>query len=200
MKRVCNEAVSPVVGVMLMLVVTIIIAAVVSAFAGGMAGDQRNAPQASIEAKAVVGEIQDDDTSSWGPNGDYTGEYGFEFEHKGGEPFSLNEIAVQLEHSGVSMMVSAADMLPASNCLPEGTTDGGYFAKIGGSSVSDKVISPGDKFMFYADNFYISGDTEYLLWTFDTGYGYGPVGDFYDYSIIDTLSGQKISSGRLLLK
>jgi len=38
-------AVSPVVGVMLMLVVTIIIAAAVSAFAGGpLAGDEQGAP------------------------------------------------------------------------------------------------------------------------------------------------------------
>ena len=35
-----ERAVSPVVGVMLMLVVTIIIAAVVSAFAGGMTGGE----------------------------------------------------------------------------------------------------------------------------------------------------------------
>jgi FlaG/FlaF family flagellin (archaellin) len=34
-----EDAVSPVVGVMLMLVVTIIIAAVVSGFAGGLAGE-----------------------------------------------------------------------------------------------------------------------------------------------------------------
>ena len=48
MKR--NEhAVSPVVGVMLMLVVTIIIAAVVSAFAGGLATGKEKAPQASLD-------------------------------------------------------------------------------------------------------------------------------------------------------
>lgn len=42
---------SPVVGVMLMLVVTIIIAAVVSAFAGGMGSGTQKAPQASIDVK-----------------------------------------------------------------------------------------------------------------------------------------------------
>jgi FlaG/FlaF family flagellin (archaellin) len=48
MKR--NEhAVSPVVGVMLMLVVTIIIAAVVSAFAGGLAGTQQKTPNAVLD-------------------------------------------------------------------------------------------------------------------------------------------------------
>jgi len=46
-----NEAVSPVVGVMLMLVVTIIIAAVVSAFAGGMGSSQKSTPQVTISGK-----------------------------------------------------------------------------------------------------------------------------------------------------
>jgi archaeal type IV pilus assembly protein PilA len=46
-----EHAVSPVVGVMLMLVVTIIIAAVVSAFAGGLGSDTQKAPQASIDVK-----------------------------------------------------------------------------------------------------------------------------------------------------
>jgi len=45
-----DEAVSPVVGVMLMLVVTIIIAAVVSGFAGGLAGSTSKSAQVSIKA------------------------------------------------------------------------------------------------------------------------------------------------------
>jgi archaeal type IV pilus assembly protein PilA len=51
-----NEtAVSPVVGVMLMLVVTIIIAAVVSAFAGGLSQGTAKAPQLSLAAEAHEG-------------------------------------------------------------------------------------------------------------------------------------------------
>lgn len=48
--RISQNAVSPVVAVMLMLVVTIIIAAVVSAFAGGLTTTKNTAPQASISA------------------------------------------------------------------------------------------------------------------------------------------------------
>jgi archaeal type IV pilus assembly protein PilA len=44
-----QSAVSPVVGVMLMLVVTIIIAAVVSAFAGGVTSGQSKTPQANVK-------------------------------------------------------------------------------------------------------------------------------------------------------
>jgi len=51
-KRIDREqAISPVVGVMLMLVVTIIIAAVVSAFAGGLSTGTKETPQASIDVK-----------------------------------------------------------------------------------------------------------------------------------------------------
>jgi len=51
MELIKEDAVSPVVGVMLMLVVTIIIAAVVSGFAGGLAGGTKAAPSASIDVK-----------------------------------------------------------------------------------------------------------------------------------------------------
>lgn len=43
-ERYRDDGVSPVVGVMLMLVVTIIIAAVVSAYAGGLSSGQKKAP------------------------------------------------------------------------------------------------------------------------------------------------------------
>lgn len=50
MKSSNQSAVSPVIAIMLMLVVTIVIAAVVSAFAGGSLGSQTKAPQATIRA------------------------------------------------------------------------------------------------------------------------------------------------------
>ena len=54
-----DDAVSPVVGVMLMLVVTIIIAAVVAAFASGVAGDTEKVPSvmldASVDADWITG-------------------------------------------------------------------------------------------------------------------------------------------------
>jgi len=46
-----EDAVSPVVGIMLMLVVTIIIAAIVSGFAGGLASDAKKTPQITIKAE-----------------------------------------------------------------------------------------------------------------------------------------------------
>ena len=70
-----EEAVSPVVGVMLMLVVTIIIAAVVSGFAGGLAGSQEVAPQASIAVST----------------GYIDGNFDIKFEHMGGDPIRTKE-------------------------------------------------------------------------------------------------------------
>lgn len=49
-----NDAVSPVVGVMLMLVVTIIIAALVSAFAGGLGSTQDATPLVTFKADLSV--------------------------------------------------------------------------------------------------------------------------------------------------
>lgn len=46
-----DSAVSPVIGVLLMLVITIIIAAVVSGFAGGLAGNTKTAPSSAMEVK-----------------------------------------------------------------------------------------------------------------------------------------------------
>jgi len=48
MTKMCTNAVSPVVGVMLMLVVTIIIAAIVSAFAGGLSESNDKAPSVQL--------------------------------------------------------------------------------------------------------------------------------------------------------
>ena len=57
-------AISPVVGVMLMLVVTIIIAAVATGFAGGLVSNQKNAPTLSMDVKVV-------NTGTWLGSGFY---------------------------------------------------------------------------------------------------------------------------------
>ena len=48
-----DDAVSPVIGVMLMLVVTIVIAAVVAAFASGMGSDMDTAPNAALKVSVT---------------------------------------------------------------------------------------------------------------------------------------------------
>jgi archaeal type IV pilus assembly protein PilA len=53
-----DTAVSPVVGVLLMLVVTIIIAAVVSSFAGGLTGGTTKAPTATLDVHIKTAELE----------------------------------------------------------------------------------------------------------------------------------------------
>lgn len=81
-----ESAVSPVVGVLLMLVVTIIIAAVVSGFAGGLAGSQDKAPQASIAVK-----------TGWSMNNDGSTDresYDISFAHMGGDPINTKDCQI----------------------------------------------------------------------------------------------------------
>lgn len=201
MKFTSDSAVSPVIGVLLMLVVTIIIAAIVSSFAGGLSSEESKTPQASLAAKVVIENISDTDTTNYVPDypTDFTAKNGIQFEHKGGDPITLDDISMELENQGVTMIVSGSDKLPSSKCLPTGTTDGGFFAKIA-STTSDKVIEPGDKFMFYADNCYISSGTKYLLWTLSSGKGYGVINGQYKYSLIDKKSGKVITTGSFIMK
>jgi len=82
-----NDGVSPVVGVMLMLVVVIIIAAVVSAFASGLSRETSKAPQATI-------------------HGSYSISEGVIIEHTGGNPVGT---------PSVKLMVHPAESFGTSN-------------------------------------------------------------------------------------
>jgi len=75
-----EDAVSPVVGVMLLLVVTIIIAAVVSAFGGGLTEGTSKAPQASITGK-------------------YSQLNGLTMTHEGGESLQVDDIYIVIRPS-----------------------------------------------------------------------------------------------------
>ncbi len=62
-----DDAVSPVIGVMLMLVVTIIVAAVVSAFAGGLSDSSKDVPAAAFEFKVYSSYLFASTQGSAGP-------------------------------------------------------------------------------------------------------------------------------------
>ncbi len=71
-----ERGVSPVIGVMLMLVATIILAAVVSSYAGSLPSDESKAPQLSISAEAK--------SNSW-----------IIVHHESGDPIYLGSIEVR---------------------------------------------------------------------------------------------------------
>jgi len=126
-----NElAISPVVGVMLMLVVTIIIAAVVSGFAGGVVGGQKKATQATIQ-------------------GQYSISNGLQIIHAGGDPLPSSDIVFIIKDGptfGQNVEERTTQILNMSSLTnAQGTpimwTDGGY-------NVSS--FRPGDTFYMSA--------------------------------------------------
>jgi hypothetical protein len=212
MIRQNDAAVSPVVGVMLMLVVTIIIAAVVSAFAGGMGSEQHKTPQVTMNVKSVIqsigGTIDPDTYALTYPSG-FTAANGIMFENTGGDTFSLNDVDIQLQYQDTKYTFRPDDKLPTTNILPAGISNGGYVQKIGNSSLSDRMIAPGDKFMLYAD-----GCAQGVTYTYDHSYygpkiswrPYGSKGGFSiyqntkaSYQIIDKISSRAITTGEFTL-
>jgi len=200
MKHFDDSAVSPVVGVMLMLVVTIIIAAVVSGFAGSMASDQSMAPQATLSCTPVIEGIEDENTTTWWPaeypNG-FKANNGLVFEHKGGDSFGLDQIKVQLQIGNTYTEISLADSLPTDlNCTKSDVT--AYLMEVGSS---DGYITPGDKFMLYADNCYISTAGKCLVWK-PEGHESGLALFFNtkcEYKVVDRASDKVIQQGTFVL-
>lgn len=210
-----DDAVSPVVGVMLMLVVTIIIAAVVSAFAGGLAGDTQATPQATLMAtEVVVNEAYDSNNGNWnwdGVAGSCDDVY-VVFEHMGGDGINLNDIEIYL-----GSLKYSAEKSVISNAKSVNTTAHGDHADIQSAFSDDwdiyiegypdhaSLISPGSKFVLHAD--YIrdgtGGTMEFkkISWQPDGAAGSFSIdaGDYLTYDIIDKNSQQSISSGQILV-
>lgn len=89
-----EDAVSPVIGIMLMLVVTIIIAAVVTGFATDLSKDTDKTPIALFEVKDVkLKEYTGIDVT-------YTYLESFGLKHKGGDPIRLQDVQLTLEQVG----------------------------------------------------------------------------------------------------
>jgi len=225
-----DDAVSPVVGVMLMLVVTIIIAAVVSGFAGGLAGGVQSTPQASIVAtEIVVNEAYDAvktnlDTggADWSANPvvDKCSDVYIVFEHKGGDGINLNNIeihigSVQYVHEKTiianSLMPDQDEGRTGNKTFIQSAFSNGWSQYICGFPDSAIMISPGSKFVLHAD--YVREGVETrggrahesfkrISWRPDGAADAFSVqaGDYLTYDIIDRNSKKSISSGRILVR
>ena len=79
-----ERAVSPVIGVILMVAITVILAAVIGAFVLGIGGDQNATPQASISLDADDGEDE------------------VEITHNGGQTLQLDELQLSIDGSFVA--------------------------------------------------------------------------------------------------
>ena len=81
-----EDAVSPVIGVMLMLAVTIIVASTVAAFAGGASTTFEDTPSASLSVYCD-GSVDDED-------GDGVGDFNIIFEHLGGDVIPSRDLKI----------------------------------------------------------------------------------------------------------
>lgn len=116
-----EDAVSPVVGVMLMLVVVVIIAAIVSGFAGGLVSGVKKTPQATITGKFSIGN-------------------GFEITHAGGDSLALQNTRFVIRDGatfGNDLEQKTADILNKSIML--NTRTGNHIASSDGSTSNNET-------------------------------------------------------------
>lgn len=130
--RDSDRAVSPVVGIMLMLSVTVLVAAIVSTYAGGFAGGTDKGPQSSIRAVPDLAQHR------------------VYFEHEGGDPFMLGSVQVVLREHDNKTAISLSDA-PGNRVR--------NFTEVGvADRNSDTTIQAGDTF-FIESVGWSDGDT-----------------------------------------
>ncbi|WP_220681643.1 type IV pilin N-terminal domain-containing protein [Methanofollis formosanus] len=183
-----DAAVSPVVGVMLMLVVTVIIAAVVSSFAGGLANDEAKAPDAQIK---FVGPVLT------------SGFQGLEFEHAGGDPIDLRDLQIQLRCGNTQCEFGYFDEFARDHGRYVGHLDDSVkdrFQKVGvtGHDFYENycTLRPGEKFRVYADTNRGFGMMGYSVYR--EGQSYSSIGLEWgmgnSFTLTDRKSGQVLAS------
>jgi len=188
-------AISPVVGVMLMLVVTVIIAAVVSTFASGLANDEAKAPDAHIKfvGPTLVPKFQ-----------------GLEFEHAGGDPVDMRDLQIQLRCENTQCEFGYFDALAKDYSrrhkalLDEDITM--RFQKVG---VTDKdwygnyhTLRPGERFRVYADQWWETGWGMMGFRAYRDGEYYSSIGLDWgtdnSFTLTDRKSGHVYASGPIV--
>ncbi|NHN41235.1 type IV pilin [Halorubellus sp. JP-L1] len=104
-----NEAVSPVIGVILMVAITVILAAVIGAFVLGIGGSQEQTPQASWEWNndSTTGDPCGTGTLSGSPT------FGVTVQHKGGDEIETDN----LELGGADCSSASSDTLSAGSSI-----------------------------------------------------------------------------------
>jgi len=167
-------AVSEVFGVMLILAITIIVAGIIAAFAGGFSLDTGSD---TIRAN-IVGSFPSD------PDQHYV-----IFDHLSGDPVNLNEIEITLGNRS-----SSRDRTFISNRkTPSGTGITNYIAALGSDSTK---VGVGDRFILYADSVKSDGTWSWQNSGSADSFRIGSR-DYLTYEIIDTRSSRIISSGMI---
>ena len=129
MQKKSDDAVSPVVGVMLMIVITVVIAAVITTFATGVTSDAEAAPVAVLDVE--IYEYYQALTDCGGPD--------FHISHISGDPIDTKDITIQLswEHNGKSYFSTySADSFKTKH---QNGVDGGGVSRMQPMYVKTKV-------------------------------------------------------------
>ncbi|WP_265581521.1 type IV pilin N-terminal domain-containing protein [Methanofollis aquaemaris] len=174
-----DNAVSEVIGVMLMISVTLIIVALVAVYATGAAsGDEQSVRASLIASEVMSGEDED--------------EYMVVFEHMAGDPLHLNQTTVSLgvrddATRHIVVKNGKKDQNDKNNLKKEV-----YLQRF--TNRGDKfMVQLGDRFVLYADGKDDNGD---LYWgegkTFTVESGH-----YLTYRFIDRRTGAPISSGEI---
>jgi len=170
-----NNAVSPVIGVLLMLVVTIIIAAVVSGFAGGLVGGQDSAPSLTMDVTIKN-------------SGEYTNSYANFIVNSVSEPIPTKDIKIITEWTHNST-VSGGNVTAAGLNFPN-TVYGsnkyqspvGYGPGITGDTTSYGNLPANQHFGNYT---LMAGTSMQVVpggYTISSRGGYGRNGNLFEYN------------------
>jgi flagellin-like protein len=128
-----DDAVSPVIGVILMVAITVILAAVIGAFVLGIGGSQESPPQASFTAE--YGDYSDGAAT----DGDT-----IDIVHDGGETFDASKLSVTVSGSTTTDLTSASSNHPVSSAWSTGTSAGDTLTLKENAGSSTTIFSSGD--------------------------------------------------------
>jgi FlaG/FlaF family flagellin (archaellin) len=177
-----DRGISEVFGVMLILTITLIVACVVTVFAGGFSFDAKTD---AISANIVASDLYMD--------GDNSCAY-ILFDHVSGDPVDLNSIVITL---GIRSSAKTTTRITNAD-QPTGLDETGsklthYLKNYGGEDKSK--ITVGDRFVLYADGI----DDDGIFWmNEDADEKFSvPMNDYITYRIVDTRSNRPISSGTI---
>ncbi|QYZ80323.1 type IV pilin [Methanofollis formosanus] len=171
MRITCEEAVSEVIGVMLMISVTLVIVGLVAVYATGAASGDEQPIRASLLASEVA------------QGGD--GGYQVVFEHMAGDPFTLDQLEVSL-----GIRDDLAQHIVVRN-------DPGKPQYLQSYAENGKDVLLGDRFVLCDDG---DGSKKELSWQGDGGAFTVEEGHYLTYRFIDRRTGAPVSSGEIAVE
>jgi flagellin-like protein len=183
-----TRGISEVFGVMLILAITIIVAGIIAAFAGGFSFDSS---EEALSANIVV--------SGFVVKSDHGHNYAYIiFDHMSGDPVNLNGVEFALgSRSSSTKRTVISNRLEPTGWNETGSSLTQYIQGYGAGSVTR--IGTGDRLVLYADGWTDEDEDGVVTWQSHGSSGEFSVkfNDHLTYQIIDTRSKRVLSSGMI---